>query len=440
MSYKTDRSQSLFQEAQKFLAGGIGSGTRAPSSGWIPSPIYVDRGEGSHIWDVDGNEYIDFFAGGGPLILGHRPKPVIDRVCETIQQRGSLFSLAHDLEIEASKKICQLLPSIQKVRFDNSGTSAVQRAIRLARAYTGKTKIIRFEGHYHGWSDQIHWSNRPPLEAAGRRNAPRPIPNSNGIPEVLAETLIVLPWNDIEILEKTIEAHKHEIACVITEPILGNLGGIMPKPGYLQAMRQLTADNDIVLIFDEVLTGFRVALGCAQGMYNITPDLTTLAKAVAGGFPAAVVGGNNDIMDLISNGEIMYGGTYNTNPVVTSAVSATLTELEKPGQFERMNALGEKLANGLVEIACRNGLPACWSGVGGMFQLWFCSPDELPTDYRSAVPILKRSPYAAFWKGLMQRGILVQPRQDNLFLLSCVHSEEDIQAALSAAELAIKEI
>ena len=307
MAYRTDRSQEYFKQAGQYLAGGVGSGTRAPSSGWSPSPIYVAHGTGSHIWDVDENEYIDYLVGGGPLILGHRPQPVIDRVCQTIQERGSLFSLAHDLEIQASQKICELLPSIKKVRFDNSGTGAVQRAIRLARAYTGKTKILRFEGHYHGWSDQIHWSNRPPLEAAGRRNAPRPIPNSNGIPEVLAETLIVLPWNDVDLLEKAIKAHKDEIACVITEPILGNTGGIMPKPGYLQAMRRLTAENDIVLIFDEVLTGFRVALGCAQGMFGITPDLTTLAKAMAGGFSAAAVGGSEEIMDLIPRGEVMYG-------------------------------------------------------------------------------------------------------------------------------------
>jgi glutamate-1-semialdehyde 2,1-aminomutase len=230
MSNKMDRSLKLFEEAQKHFPAGVGSGTRAPSSGWLPCPIYVDRGEGSHIWDVDENEYIDYLVGGGPLILGHRPKPVIDAVCNAIQERGSLFSLAHDIEIQATRKICELIPSIKKVRFDNSGTGAVQRALRIARAFTGKSKVLRFEGHYHGWSDQIHWSNRPPLEVAGRRNAPRPIPNSNGISEVLADTLIVLPWNDVDLLEKTIAAHKHEIACVITEPILGNTGGIMPKP------------------------------------------------------------------------------------------------------------------------------------------------------------------------------------------------------------------
>lgn len=440
MTYRTDRSQELFNQAQTYLAGGVGSGTRSPSSGWAPSPVYVTRGSGSHIWDVDENEYIDYLVGGGPLILGHRPKPVIDMVCQTLQERGSLFSLAHDLEIQASRKICELVPSIQKVRFDNSGTGAVQRALRLARAYTGKTKVIRFEGHYHGWSDQIHWSNRPPLEAAGRRNAPRPIPNSNGIPEVLAETLIVLPWNDIDLLAKTIKAHKDEIACVITEPILGNTGGIMPEPGFLEAMRQLTAENEIVLIFDEVLTGFRVGLGCAQGLFNITPDLTTLAKAIAGGFPAAAVGGRNEIMDLIPKGEVMYGGTYNSNPVVTSSVIATLTELARPGVYERMNAIGEKLANGLVDLMRRAGYPACWTGVGAMFQPWFCEPDELPKEYRAAVPILKRSPFPAFWQGLMERGVLVQPRQDNLFLLSTAHTEADVDATLTAAEAALAQM
>lgn len=434
MIHSTLKSQQLFEQSQLFLAGGVGSGTRSPASGWLPTPVYATRGEGSHLWDADGNQYIDYLMGGGPLILGHRPPAVIERVCQTLQERGSIFALAHDLEIEASKKICQLLPSIDKVRFDNSGTSAVQRAFRLARAYTGREKIVRFEGHYHGWSDQIHWSNHFPLEVAGRRNAPRPIPNSNGIPKALADTLIVLPWNDADLLEKTILAHKHAIACVITEPILGNHGGIMPKPGYLETMRQLTRQNDIILIFDEVLTGFRVGLRSAQGLFNIQPDLTTLAKAVAGGFPAAVVGGRKEIMDLITTGEVMYGGTYNSNPIVTSAITATLDELQKPGLFENMTQLGEKLANGMVELAHRAGFPACWSGVGPMFQLWFCDKDQMPYDYRSAIPILKSSPFPKFWEGLMQRGVLVQPRQDNLFLLSAAHTEKDIEQTLQAVE------
>jgi len=434
VEFYTNQSQNMFIEAQNFLAGGVGSGTRSPSSGWIPSPLYVDRGEGSILWDVDGNRYVDYLMACGALILGHRPKAVIERVVETLQKRGSIFALAHDLEIEASKKICQAFPSVEKVRFDNSGTDAVQRAIRLSRAYTGKLKIVRFEGHYHGWSDQVHWSNHFPLEIAGQREAPIPIPNSKGIPEILAQTLIVLPWNDVDLLEKTIKKHKDEIACVITEPILGNTGGIMPRKGYLEAMRELTAENEIVLIFDEVLTGFRVAYGGVQNLCNIRPDLTTMAKAMAAGFPAAAVGGKSEIMDLIPKGEVMYGGTYNSNSIVTSAVSATLDELSRSGVYEEMNRRGKKLANGLVEIAHRKGLPASWSGVGTMFQLWFCEADRLPQDYRESVPLQKSSPFPILWQGLLERGVLVQPKQDNLFLMSAAHTDEDIDYSLQEAE------
>jgi len=440
MDFQTKKSQQMFAQAKQYLAGGVGSGTRAPSSGWTPSPLYADRGEGSILWDVDGNRYVDYLMACGALILGHRPQRVINRVVETIQQRGSIFALAHDLEIEASKRICSALPSIEKVRFDNSGTSAVQRAFRLARAFTGKTKIVRFEGHYHGWSDQIHWSNHAPLEVAGRRIAPRPIPNSNGIPEILSQTLIVLPWNDVDLLAKSIKAHKDEIACVITEPILGNNGGIMPQKGYLEAMRQLTSENEVVLIFDEVLTGFRAAFGGAQSIYQVKPDLTTLAKAMAAGFPAAAIGGKNEIMDLIANGEVMYGGTYNSNPIVTSAVLATMEELSQPGVYLEMNRRGERLANGLVEIAQRAGLPVSWSGVGSMFQLWFCEADRLPKDYRESVALQKSSPFPILWRGLLERGVLVQPKQDNLFLLSTVHTDEDIDYTLQAAEDAMPEV
>jgi glutamate-1-semialdehyde 2,1-aminomutase len=437
MTYQTGRSQELFAQAQTWFAGGVGSGTRSPGSGWVPSPLYVDHGEGAHIWDVDGNEYIDYLMACGPLILGHRPRPVIEAVCHTLQERGSLFALAHDLELEASRRICELIPSIEKVRFDNSGTSAVQRAIRLARAYTGKTKIIRFEGHYHGWSDQLHWSNRPALEAAGRRIAPRPLPNSTGIPEVLAETLIVLPWNDAELLTQIVEAYKHEIACVITEPILGNTGGIMPRPGYLEAMREVTSANNVVLIFDEVLTGFRVALGGAQELLGVTPDLTTLAKAMAAGFPAAAVGGRAEIMDLIASGEVMYGGTYNSNPMVISAVIATLSELARPDFYPCLNIAGQKLASGMVEVAHRAGLPASWTGVGPLSQLWFCEENQLPVDYREAAPLLQQSPFHTLWREMISRGVILQPGQDGLFLISGAHTDVDIERTLEAAEAAM---
>jgi len=435
---RMDKSLSLFALAKEHLAGGVGSGTRSPMSGWVPCPVYVSHGDGARLYDVDGNEFIDYAMGLGPLILGHRPKPVIDRVIQTISERGTLFALAHDLEGQAAKKVSECVPSVESLRFTNSGTEAVCGALRLARAYTGKTRIIRFEGHYHGWNDLIHWSNQAPLTAAGRRQYPRPVPNSTGIPECLAETLIVLPWNDLGALETAIKRYGHETAAVITEPILGNVGGLMPEPGYLEGMRRLTADHDILLIFDEVLTGFRVALGGVQGQLKIAPDITVMAKAIAAGFPVAAFGGRRELMDLIAKGETMHGGTYNSNPLCMSAVLASLDELSKPGFYEKLNGMGERLAKGLVEAAHRAGFPATWSGVGALFQVWFA--ERAPKDYREALPIMENNPYMSWWAGLISRGLLVQPGQDKLWLISGAHSGGDVDETLAKAEDALKEL
>lgn len=440
MAYQTARSQELFEQAQHWLAGGVGADSRSPGNGWRPGPIYVNCGEGARLWDVDGNEYIDYLMARGPLILGHRPRPVIEAVCRTLQEEGSLFALAHELEIEAARRICELVPSIEKVRFDNSGTSVVQRAVRLARAYTGKTKIVRFEGHYHGWSDQLHWGNSLTPEEAKTRQILPPHPRAKGIPGALAETLIILPWNDADLLIQVIEQHKHEIACVITEPIVGNMGGVMPRRDYLKIMREVTALNNVILIFDEVLTGFRVALGGAQQLFDIKPDLTTLAKAMAGGFPAAAVGGRAEIMELVARGEVTYGGTYNSSSMVTSAVVATLTELVRPGFYEGLTATGEKLANGLVAVVRRAGLPASWTGVGPLFQLWFCEEDQLPRSYREARPLSKRSPFQVFWREMISRGVILHPTQEGLFLISAAHTEADIERTLQVAEEAMPSV
>jgi len=434
MTYETTRSQELFAQAQRWLAGGVGSDSRSAHNGWVPGPIYVERGLGSRLWDVDGNEYIDYLMARGPLILGHRPAPVIEAVTRTLLDQGSLFALTHELEIEAARQVCEFVPSVERVRFDNSGTAVVQRAIRLARAYTGKTKIVRFEGHYHGWSDQMYWCYQPEPVMGDGHNLSRPSSNAHGVPELLAETVIVLPWNDPDRLVQVIETHKHDLACVITEPILGNLGGIMPRPGYLETMREVTAANDVLLIFDEVLTGFRVALGGAQQLLNIKPDLTTLAKAVAGGFPAAVLGGRAEIMELVAQARVIYGGTYNSSSLVTSAMVATMKQLSQPGFYEQLSLAGETLAQGLVELVRRVGLPATYSGVGPLFQLWFCEPDRLPRDYREARPILQRSPFHTFWQEMMARGVILHPQQSGLFLISAAHSLADIERTLDLAE------
>jgi glutamate-1-semialdehyde 2,1-aminomutase len=428
---QTARSAALYEEAARHLAGGVGSGTRSPRSGWLPLPIFVRDGRGSRLTDVDGNTYIDYAMGLGPLILGHRPEAVIEAVTRQIADRGSMFALAHDLEGQAAAAVAERVPSIDLLRFGNSGTECVQFALRFARAFTGREKILRFEGHYHGWSDAIHWSAHPSLEQAGSPDAPNVVPSSSGIPGVLAETLIVSRWNDVEALERTFSEHAHEIAAVITEPILGNGGGIMPVSGYLERMRALTQESGALLIFDEVLTGFRVGRESAQGLLGVVPDLTVLAKALGAGFPIAAVGGRREVLEMVSQGKTMHGGTYNSNPLVCAAVLAAVRETGEPGFYDELNARGERLARGLVEVAQAGGLDACWSGVGSLFQLWFAAAP--PRDYREALGLTAKSPFPTLYAEFLERGVIIQPPQEGLFLISAAHTDEDVDETLAVA-------
>jgi glutamate-1-semialdehyde 2,1-aminomutase len=431
----TSRSLRLYEDAARHLAGGVGSGTRSPRSGWLPYPVFVAEGHGARLTDVDGNNYIDYAMGLGPLILGHRPPTVIDAVTRQLHDRGSLFALAHDLEGEAAAGIAARLPSMELLRFGNSGTECVQYALRFARAFTGREKVVRFEGHYHGWSDAIHWSAHPSLDEAGPATTPNIVPGSSGMPAALASTLIVAPWNDAATLERIFEGSGREIAAVITEPILGNCGAISPAPGYLERLRELTRRAGALLIFDEVLTGFRVGPSSAQGLFAIEPDLTVLAKALGSGFPVAAVGGHREIMEMVIDGRTMHGGTYNSNPLVCAAVIATLAETGRAGFYDELNARGERLAEGLVEAASAAGLEACWSGVGSMFQLWFApSP---PLGYRAAQAIIAGSPFWTLYAELLARGILIQPPQEGLWLISAAHTDADVERTVAAARAAM---
>ena len=320
----TERSGELFELAGRHLAGGVGSGTRSPRSGGLPHPIFVDHATGSRVIDVDGNEYVDYQMGQGPLILGHRPREVLEFVAETITTRGSMLALCTDLEGQAATAVADRIPSMELLRFGNSGTECVQYALRFARAYTGRNLVLRFEGHYHGWSDAIHWSNHPSLDEVGPPDHPAITPSTTGIPPQIADSLVVAQWNDADALRTLFAQRGNEIAAVITEPILGNAGGIMPAPGYLQTLRQLTEQHGTVLIFDEVLTGLRVHRGGAQSLFDITPDLTVLAKTLGAGFPVAAFGGKREIMELAVNGGTMHGGTYNSSPLACAAVIASL--------------------------------------------------------------------------------------------------------------------
>ncbi len=428
---KTSESERLFAEAREHLVDGVGSGTRSTRSGWAPCPVFVREGDGSRVTDVDGNTYIDYQMGQGPLILGHRPRPVIDAVTETISTRGSLFALASDLEGQAAAAVAERMPSVDILRFGQSGTECVMYALRFARAGTGRNLIVRFEGHYHGWSDAIHWSAHPSLDEAGPADAPAVTPSSTGIARQVGDSLLVLPWGDEVALDRAFDEHGSDIAGLICEPILGNCGGLMPPPGWLEKLREVTRANGSRLIFDEVLTGLRVGPGGAQGLLGIEPDLTVMAKALAAGFPVAAIGGTAEAMEVVTEGRTMHGGTYNSNPLVCAAVIATMKETGTPGFYERLSENGERLAAGLVDAAREAGVEAGWTGTGPMFQLWF--GDRPPESFRDAQRVVAESPFPTFQREMLERGVLLQPPQEGLFLSSGAHTSDDTDETLSVA-------
>ena len=436
MSYSTARSEAAYLAAQDVIAGGVNSGARGPQAGWVPGPPVVARGEGARLWDVDGNEYLDYLLALGPMIHGHAHPEITDRVTRAIHEIGTMFALPYELEAEAARKIVAAVPSVELVRFGNSGTEVVLHATRLARAFTGRDVVVRFEGQYHGWADQLEWSHHPDLALAGPPEHPRALPGTPGIPEVIGQTLAVLPWNDQSAVERLVAERGHEIASILTEPIMGNTGVIPPQPGYLAFLREISAANGIVLIFDEVITGFRVALGGAQALYGVTPALTTMAKALGGGFPVAALGGRREIMDQVSDGAVLHAGTYNANAVAVAATSASLDVLGRPGTHERLFDLSGRLMDGMAGIFERAGVAVQVQGVGPMFQFWF---SETPiVDYRDAAAHLNSPKYAALALALHRRGVMVHPSNIELWFVSTVHTAADIEATLSAFEDAVK--
>ena len=424
--YSTERSKGMFETSQQYLAGGVGAQVRSLID---PYPVFMDHGRGSRVYDVDGNEYLDFLLSYGPLILGHCPDPVVKAVKGQLD-RGTAFGTPHELEIELSRLVCELVPSVDLVRYSNSGSEAVQAVLRLARAYTGKNKVIKFEGHYHGWLDSVYVSHLPEaLSMIGLERAPWKVLGTPGQCESVLQDLIVLPWNNLDVVEKTIQDHKHEIAAIITEPAMSNCGVIPPNPGYLEGLRQITQDNDILLIFDEVITGFRVDLHGAQGYFGVTPDLCTMAKALGGGYPISAFGGKREIMDMIAQKKVVHAGTYNSNGLVCAAALATLRELSKDNGavYDRMRALGNRLMQGLADIAHRNDVPLRLQGFGTFFGTVFI--DRPITSFRESF-YQDKGRYPRFRKELFARGVQIFPTDKGLWYLSAAHTEADIDRAL----------
>lgn len=428
--YSTERSKDMFEESRHYLAGGVGSQVRSLID---PYPVFMDHGWGSRIYDVDGNEYVDFLLALGPLILGHCPEAVVQAVKEQLD-KGTAFGTPHELEIELSKMICALMPAVELVRYNNSGSEADQSLLRLARAYTGKNKVIKFEGHYHGWLDSVYVSHLPEaLSMIGLERAPWKVLGSPGQCESVLEDLIVLPWNNLDLVDKTIREHKHEVAAIITEPVMSNCGVIPPNPGYLEGLRQITQDNDILLIFDEVITGFRIDLHGAQGYFGVTPDLCAMAKALGAGYPISAFGGKREIMELIAEKKVVHAGTYNTNGLVCAAALATLKELSKDNGavYDRMRALGKRLVKGLTEIAGRNGVPLRIQGYDTFFGTVFI--DRPITNFRESF-YQDKGRYPRFRKELFARGVQIFPTDKGLWYISAAHTGADVDWALEVVE------
>jgi glutamate-1-semialdehyde 2,1-aminomutase len=428
----TSQSAKLFDTACGPIPGGVNSTARATWSGWTPYPLFVESGQGSRLTDVDGNEYIDYLLGLGPMLLGHRPPRVTQAVVDFIEQRGTVFALPTADEARLAQKIIAAVPCVEQVRLCNTGTEAVLYATRLARAFTGRPKLVRFEGMYHGFSDQVYWSKHPDIAKAGPDHRPVPVPQGPGLPRGVEENLIILPWNDADALADAIKREGDSIAAVVTEPVMCNTGCILPKPGYLEAMRDLTARHGIVLLFDEVITGFRLGLGGAQARFGVTPDLSVFAKGLGGGFPVAACGGRADIMALVANGTVSMAGTYAANGIAIAAANAALDELATPGLFAKLDALSDALRIGLDEVLRNAGLPAYVVGVGPLMQVWFAR--EPIYNYRDAERHADQKLFDRWWRGMLARGVLFHPgAYENLFV-STAHTREDVAQTLAAAK------
>ena len=427
------QSQALFDTAVKYLAGGVSSNFRYTGYGLSPVPVFYRRAEGSKLYDADGNIFIDYAMANGPTILGHAPEPVLAAVRDSLSM-GQLFAGQHEMEIELARLLCDLIPCAELVRFASSGSEADQAAIRLARAATGRRKIIKFEGHYHGWFDNLFVSVAPSLADAGPESAPKAVAQTPGQIESAMADLIILPWNDIDIFRELVREHGDDIAGVVMEPILCNTGAIMPKPGYLEAVREITEEKGIVLIFDEVITGFRVSLNGAQGLLGITPDLAVFAKAMAGGFTMAALVGKRDLMALLDSKKVMHGGTYNSNTMATAAAIATVKELSKDnGQILKdTEARGERLMEELRRLAATHGQNMKVRGFGTIFHPAFTDLNDIGS-YREFLKTdaNKRTRFNAL---LHEEGVRVTARGS--WFLSTAHSDEDVDESVAAADRA----
>ena len=418
------RSSELFTAAQKHIPGGVNSPVRA-FSGVGGDPVFFSKAKGPYVYDEDNNQYIDYVASWGPMIVGHAHPDVLKSVQETMQN-GLSFGAPTELETQMADKVCELVPSMDMVRMVSSGTEATMSALRLARGYTGRDKIVKFEGCYHGHSDSL-------LVKAGSGALTLGVPTSPGVPAALAELTITLSYNNIEEVKKTFKEIGDQIACIIVEPVAGNMNCIPPVSGFLEGLREVCDEYGSVLILDEVMSGFRVSLGGAQGFYNIKPDLTTLGKVIGGGMPVGAFGGKREIMEQIAPlGPIYQAGTLSGNPVAMAAGLATLNIISQPGFYEALTAKTETLVKGLEERAAKANIPLTTNQAGAMFGFFFTEEKNISTFEQVSACDAER--FKKFYHGMLEEGVYLAPSAYETGFVSSTHSDDDIAKTLDAAE------
>jgi len=416
------KSEDLFARAQRVIPGGVNSPVRAFRAVG-GTPRFIARAQGARVWDVDGAAYVDYLGSWGPMILGHAHPAVVEAVARAAQD-GTSYGAPCAAEVELAERVTRLVPSMQMVRFVSSGTEAAMSALRLARGFTGRHKILKLEGCYHGHADAL-------LVAAGSGVATLGIPGSPGVPEGTVTDTVVAPYNDEAAAEAVFAAHGPDMAAVIVEPVAGNMGCVPPAPGYLEALRDLTRRHGALLVFDEVITGFRLGPGGAQGVYGIEPDLTCLGKIVGGGLPVGAYGGRSEVMQHIAPlGPVYQAGTLSGNPLAMAAGVATLDLLAAPGVYPRLDALTARLCGGLDRAARAAGVPVTVSRVASMFTVFFCTGPV--TDYATARKA-DTAAFARFFNGMLSRGFYLPPAQLEAAFVSLAHAEADIDATIAAA-------
>jgi glutamate-1-semialdehyde 2,1-aminomutase len=420
-------SDNYFGRACESIPGGVNSPVRAFGSVGC-EPIFYERAKGSRVWDVDGNEYVDFVASWGPMILGHAPDAVLDKVREQLD-RGTSYGAPTLVEVAMAEAVVEAVPSVEMVRFVSSGTEATMSAIRLARGYTGRDKYIKFEGNYHGHSDSL-------MVAAGSGLVTLGIPSTPGVTEGTVKDTIVLPYNDLSAVSAALDSEGEQIAAIILEPIAGNMGVVPPAEGYLQGLRDLCDQHGVVLIFDEVITGFRVGLGGAQELFGVMPDLTTMGKIIGGGFPVGAFGGKREIMEKLAPvGPVYQAGTLSGNPVAMTAGLATMEALGQPGVYEELDRKGARLAEGLSSAAAAAGVDTFHTRVGSMSCMFFTDTEVV--DWATA-STCDTDRYAAYFRAVLEAGFTVAPSQFEATFVSMAHTDQDIDAYVEAAAAALE--